>query len=160
MDHHATGHPASSGRFDRRNVVVGALVTMILVILLGAGPMALIVATPRAEGVNIGAGMLATLSVLLAVASGSGFAARRAVRRNGHPIEEGVAGSMVGLIVVSLAFGILLAIFTPLPLEAAQGSLEVVLPGLGAAFVGAAVGSEPTGPIDYVPMPPRRPSSG
>jgi hypothetical protein len=59
MDHDPAGHPARPARFDRTNVAVGAVVTAVLVSLLGAGPIAVIVATPREEGANIGGGVLA-----------------------------------------------------------------------------------------------------
>jgi hypothetical protein len=85
MDHDPAGHPARPARFDRTNVAVGAVVTAVLVSLLGAGPIAVIVATPREEGANIGGGMLAILSNLLAVGLGAAFTTRLAVRRNEEP---------------------------------------------------------------------------
>jgi hypothetical protein len=140
MDHDPAGHPTRPASFDRTNFAVGAVVTVVLVSLLGAGPMALIVATPREEGANIGGGMLATLSNLLAVGLGAAFTARRAVRRNGDPMAEGVVASMAGLVFVILAAGLLFVVVGDLPLEEVGGMLSLAIPALGAAFAGAAAG--------------------
>jgi hypothetical protein len=140
MSHHPAGHPARSAGFDRGNVAVGALVTAVLVILLGAGPLALIVATPREEGANIGGGMLAILSSLLAVGLGSAFTARRAVRRNGNSMTEGVVAGMAGIVFVILVVGLLFVVVRDLPMEEVGVMLQLAVPALGAAFAGAAIG--------------------
>jgi hypothetical protein len=124
---------------------VGALVTAVLTILLGAGPIALIVTTPRDEGANIGGGILATLAVLLAVGLGSSFTARRAVRRAGSPMVEGLTASVGALLVLIVAGDLVLVVagvVSPAALQGVlDGMLSVGVPALGAAFVGATVGA-------------------
>jgi hypothetical protein len=140
VNHHPADHPARSAGFDRANVAVGALVTAVLVILLGAGPMALIVTTPRDEGANIGGGILATLAVLLAVGLGSAFTALRAVRRAGDPLVEGSLAGTAGLVAVAVVFTLLLVVARGVSPWALEGVLSLAVPGLGAAVLGAALG--------------------
>ena len=131
-------------RLDRANLMVGALVTAVLVVLLGAGPFALIVRAPREEGANIGGGILATLAVLLAVALGSAFTARRAVRRVGNPMMEGASAGAAGAIIAAVAVGVPLGAVRGVSPWALEGLLSLAVPGLGAALLGALVGARLT----------------
>lgn len=126
---------------DHRNVAVGALVTALLTSLLGTAPIALILATPREEGANIGGGILATLALLVAVVLGSAFTARRAVRRASNPMVEGVAAGAAGTAIVALTAGVLLVAVQGVSPWALEGLVSLAVPGLGAAFLGAAVGA-------------------
>lgn len=145
MDLDRGGPPSGPSRFDRRNFAVGAVVSAVLVGLLGAGTAVYFRAiTPREEGVNITGAMLATFGSLLAVALGAAFTTRRARRRQGQPIPEGVAAGLAGL---TLAISTLVVWFFfdgGAPLQALfviPGMLPLLVPGAGAAFAGAALGN-------------------
>jgi hypothetical protein len=80
-----------------KNLALGAVVSSLLVALLGYGTIAFSAAiTPPEAGVNIGAAILASLGCLLAVALGAAFTAWRARRRGSQPIPEGATAGLVG----------------------------------------------------------------
>jgi hypothetical protein len=65
-------------RFDVGNVIVGAVVTCLLVAALGYGTILLSQAmVPPDEGANIGAAILASFGMLIAIALGAAFTAWR-----------------------------------------------------------------------------------
>jgi len=134
-------HPGPS-RFDPKNFVVGAVVSSVLVGLLGYGTIIFFAAiTPREEGVNIGGAMLASLGSLLAVALGAAFTARRARRRASQPMTEGIGAGLVGFTLVVLGAGYLFFVVRDIPLFEILNVLALGIPGVVAAFVGAALGS-------------------
>lgn len=140
-----THHPGRS-RFDWRNFAAGAVVSAVLVALLGDGTMFFLTAiTPREEGVNIGGAMLATFGSLLAVALGAAFTARRARRRQGQPVAEGVGAGLAGFALAVVTVIFLFFSIRDVPLYYAlfeiPSMLTLLAPGAGAAFAGAALGN-------------------
>ncbi len=86
-----------SPSFDLKNAALGAGVSILLVGLLGYGPIILCAAiTPPREGANIGGGILATLGCLLAVALAAAVTSWRAQRRQSQPMAEGVSAGLAG----------------------------------------------------------------
>jgi hypothetical protein len=133
-------------RFDWKNFAVGAVVSAVLVALLGDGTMFFFTAiTPREEGVNIGGAMLATFGSLLAVALGAAFTARRARRRHGQPVPEGVGAGLVGFTLAVVTVIFLFFSIRGVPLYNAlfeiPNMLTLLAPGAGAALAGAALGN-------------------
>jgi hypothetical protein len=129
-------------RFDITNFAIGAVVSSLLVGLLGYGTIIFFVAiTPREEGVNIGGGMLAILGVLVAVMLGAAFTAWRARRRNSQPISEGIAAGLVGFALAVLVAGYLFFVIRGIPLLEIFSMLPLLVPGIGAAYAGAALGN-------------------
>ncbi len=116
-------HPGPS-RFDWRNFAVGAVVSAILVGLLGDGTMIFFTAvTPREEGVNIGGAML-----------GGGS----------QPVPEGVGAGLAGFTIGIFSAGYLFFLARGAPVSALleiPNMLPLLLPGVGAAFAGAALGN-------------------
>jgi hypothetical protein len=136
------GYPRTPPRFDLRNFALGAVVSSVLVGLLGYGTIIVIAAsTPREEGANIGGALLATLGVLVAVALGAAFTARRAQRHASQPIAEGVGAGLVGFALAVLGAGYVFFVVRGTPLLEILSLLPLLLPGVGAAFAGAALGS-------------------
>jgi hypothetical protein len=128
-------------RFDIKNFALGAITSSLLVGLLGYGTLILSAAvTPREEGVNIGGAVLATLGCLLAVALGAALTAWRARRRHGQPIPEGVSAGLVGFTLAVIGAGYLFFAVRDVPLLEIFNVLPLVVPGIGAAFGGAALG--------------------
>ncbi len=135
-------YPAPPSQFDLRNVAVGAVVSSLLVGLLGYGTILFFQAiTSGEEGVNIGGAMLASLGCLVAVALGAAFTARRARRRASQPMPEGVSAGLVGFTIAVLAASYLFFVVRDVPVFEILGMLPLLLPGVGAALVGAALGS-------------------
>jgi hypothetical protein len=131
-------HVPAPPRFDPKNVAVGAVVSSLLVSLLGYGTIIFFQAnTPPEEGVNIGGAMLAGLGCLLAVALGAAITARRA----SQPIPEGVSAGLVGFMLAVLGVGYLFFAVRDVPLLEILNLLPLLLPGVGAALAGAALGS-------------------
>jgi ABC-type polysaccharide/polyol phosphate export permease len=132
-------------RFDRKNVAVGAVVSSLLVGLLGYGTILFFQAiTPGEEGVNIGGVMLATFGCLLAVALGAAFTARRARRRQGQPVPEGVGAGLAGFTLATCIFVIWFLFNRGVALQALfviPEMLPLLVPCAAAAFAGAALGS-------------------
>jgi hypothetical protein len=129
-------------RFDPKNVAVGAVVSSLLVGLLGYGTIIFFQATtPPEEGVNIGGAMLASLGSLLAVALGAAFTARRARRRASQPMPEGISAGLVGFMLAVLGVGYLFFVVRDVPLLEILNLLPLLLPGVGVALAGAALGS-------------------
>jgi len=120
-------------------------VSAILVGLLGDGTMIFFTAvTPREEGVNIGGAMLATFGSLLAVALGAAFTARRARRGGSQPVPEGVGAGLAGFTIGIFSAGYLFFLARGAPVSALleiPNMLPLLLPGVGAAFAGAALGN-------------------
>jgi hypothetical protein len=117
-------------------------VSSLLVGLLGYGTIIFFQAiTPREEGVNIGGAMLASLGSLLAVALGAAFTARRARQRASQPMPEGISAGLVGFLLAVLAVGYLFFVVRGVPLLEILNLLPLLLPGVGAALAGAALGS-------------------
>jgi len=128
--------------FDLKNFAVGAVVSSLLVGVLGYGTILFLQAiTPRPEGVNIGGAMLASLGSLLAVALGAAFTARRARRRASQPMPEGISAGLVGCLLAVLGVGYLFFVVHDVPLWEILDMLPLLLPGVGAALAGAALGS-------------------
>lgn len=129
-------------RFDITNFALGAVVSSLLVGVLGYGTLIFFAAiTPREEGVNIGGAMLATLGCLVAVALGAAVTAWRARCRHGQPIPEGVSAGLVGFTLAVIAAGYLFFIVRDVPLLEIFSMLPLLVPGIGAAFAGAALGN-------------------
>ena len=129
-------------RFDIKNFAIGAVVSSLLVGLLGYGTIIFFAAiTPREEGVNIGGGVLATLGCLLAVTLGAAFTAWRARRRHSQPIPEGVSAGLVGFTLAVIGAGYLFFVVRGVPLFEIFSVLPLLVPGIGAAFAGAALGN-------------------
>ena len=129
-------------RFDVINFMFGALITCILVAILGYGTILLGQAMiPPEEGVNIGAALLASFGTLMAIAVGSALTAWRGRRREGQPLWEGVAAGLVGFLVTEVAAAVVLFIFWEIPLFELVNVLTIFAPGVGAAFAGAALGN-------------------
>jgi hypothetical protein len=129
-------------RFDITNFALGAVVSSLLVGVLGYGTLIFFAAiTPREEGVNIGGGLLVTLGCLLAVALGAAVTAWRARRRHSQPIPEGVSAGLVGFTLAVIGAGYLFFIVGDVPLLEIFSVLPLLLPGIGAAFAGAGLGS-------------------
>jgi hypothetical protein len=127
--------------FDLKNFAVGAVVSSLLVGLLGYGTIIVFQAiTPREEGVNIGGAMLATLGSLLAVALGAAFTARRARQRASQPMPEGIGAGLVGFMLAVLGVGYLYFVVRDVPVLEILNLLPLLLPGFGAALAGAALG--------------------
>jgi hypothetical protein len=128
--------------FDPRNLALGAVVSSLLVGLFGYGTIFLFQAiTPREEGVNIGGAMLASLGSLLAVALGAAFTAQRARRRASQPMPEGISAGLVGFMLAVLGVGYLFFVVHDVPVFEVLNLLPLLLPGVGAAVAGAALGS-------------------
>jgi hypothetical protein len=135
-------YPAPPPQFDLRNVAVGAVVSSLLVGLLGYGTILFFQAiTSGEEGVNIGGALLASLGCLLAVALGAAFTARRARWRASQPMPEGVSAGLVGFTLAVLAGGYLFFVVRDVPVFEVLSMLPLLLLGVGAALVGAALGS-------------------
>jgi hypothetical protein len=129
-------------RFDITNFAIGAVVSSLLVGLLGYGTIIFFAAiTPREEGVNIGGGLLAILGVLVAVMLGAAFTAWRARRRNSQPMSEGIAAGLVGFALAVLVAGYLFFVIRGIPLLEIFSMLPLLVPGIGAAYAGAALGN-------------------
>jgi len=127
--------------FDLKNFAVGAVVSSLLVGLLGDGTIILFQAiTPAEAGVNLGGAMLASLESLLAVAVGAAFTARRARRRASRPMPEGISAGLVGFMVAVLGVGSRFLVVGDVPLWEVLDLLPLLLPGVGAAVAGAALG--------------------
>lgn len=142
---HQGNHPESP-RFDRNNFAVGAVVSTVLVALLGDGTAFFFKAiTPREEGVNIGGGMLAILVTLFAVALGAAFTARRARLRGSQPMPEGVGAGLAGFTLATVTVIFLFFSIRGVPLYNVFFEIPTVMallaPGAGAAFAGAALGN-------------------
>ena len=114
------GPPSS----DPKNAALGAGVSILLVGLLGYGPIILFTAiTPPGEGANIGGGILASLGCLLAVALAAAVTSWRAQRRQSQPMAEEVSAGLAGYalaVAAGYAFYVargvpLLEIFSVLP---------------------------------------------
>jgi hypothetical protein len=137
--------PSGPSRFDRKNFAVGAVVSAVLVGLFGFGTLVYFQAnTPRDEGVNIGGAMAATLGSLLAVALGAAFTARRARRRHGQPVPEGVSAGLTGYTLATSTFITWFFVDRGGPLQALfeiPNMLTLLIPGGAAAYAGAAVGN-------------------
>ena len=128
--------------FDRKNFAVGAVVSGLLVGLLGYGTIAYFQAiTPGEEGVKLTGAMLATVGCLLAVALGAAFTARRARRRASQPMPEGISAGLVGFLLAIVGAGYGFFVVRDIPLLEILSMLPLLLPGVGAAFAGAALGS-------------------
>lgn len=128
--------------FDLKNFAVGAVVSSLLVGLLGYGTIIFFQKiTPREEGVNIGGAMLASLGSLLAVALGAAFTAQRACQRASQPMPEGISAGLVGFMLAVLGVGYLFFVVRDVPLFEILNMLPLLLPGVGAALAGAALGS-------------------
>jgi hypothetical protein len=127
--------------FDLKNFAVGAVVSSLLVGLLGYGTIIFFQAiTPGEEGVNIGGALLASLGSLLAVALGAGFTARRARRRASQPMPEGIGAGLVGFMLAVVAVGYLFFVVRGVPLLEIVNLLPLLGSGVGAALAGAALG--------------------
>jgi hypothetical protein len=132
--------PAPS-RFDPRNFAVGAVVSTLLVGLLGYGTIISFQAiTPAEEGVNIGGALLASLGSLLAVALGAAFTAQRARRRASQPMPEGIGAGLVGFMLAVGGVGYLFVVVRGVPLLEILNLLPLLGSGVGAAVAGAALG--------------------
>ena len=137
------GSPRPPG-LDPKNLALGAVVSSLLVALLGYGTIAFSAAiTPPEAGVNIGAAILASLGCLLAVALGAAFTAWRARRRGSQPIPEGATAGLVGLTLAVVVAGYLFFVVRDVPLWEIVSVAPLLLPGIGAALAGAALGSLP-----------------
>jgi hypothetical protein len=138
-------HRPGRSRFDRRNFAVGAAISALLVGLLGCWTLYYVQAhTPREEGVNIGGAMLSTVGSLLAVAVGAAFTARRAGRRQGRPIPEGVGAGLAGFALATCTFVVWFLWGRGALLEAVfviPEMLTLLLPVGAAAYAGAALGN-------------------
>lgn len=133
---------SAPSHFDLKNFAVGAVVSSLLVGLLGYGTIIFVQAiTPAEEGVNIGGAMLASLGSLLAVALGAAFTAQRARRRASQPMPEGISAGLVGFMLAVLGVGYLFFVVRDVPLFEILNLLPLLLPGVGAALAGAALGS-------------------
>lgn len=129
-------------RFDLKNFAVGAVVSSLLVGLLGYGTILFFQAiTPAEEGVSIGGAMLASLGSLLAVGLGAAFTARRARRRASQPMPEGISAGLVGFLLAVLGVGYLFVVVRDVPLLEILNLLPLLGSGVGAAVAGAALGS-------------------
>jgi hypothetical protein len=142
------GHPP--GRFDPANAAIGAGVVAAFVTVLGFGVIVFVAAvTPSDEGATIGGAILATAGSLLGVALGSLFTARRARRRGGQPMIEGLAAGIAGFVVVAVAATVVAAAFlgvtlgrSPFTIVVEALNLLTLLPLVAAAAAGgAALGS-------------------
>jgi hypothetical protein len=131
----------ASPHFDLKNFAVGAVVSSLLVGLLGYGTIIFFQAiTPGEEGVNIGGALLTSLGCLLAVALGAAFTARRARRRASQPMPEGISAGLVGFMLAVLAVGYLFFVVGGVPLLEIVNLLPLLGSGVGAALAGAALG--------------------
>jgi hypothetical protein len=126
--------------FDLKNAALGAGVSILLVGLLGYGPIILLTAiTPPGEGANIGGGILASLGCLLAVALAAAVTSCRAQRRQSQPMAEGVSAGLAGF-ALAVAAGYAFFVARGIPLLEIFSVLPLLLPGLAAAYAGAALG--------------------
>ena len=138
--------PWPARRFDWSNAALGVAVSFVAIAVLGYGTLLLVGSvTPPDAGVNIGGGLLAYMFMLVAVAAGSSYTARRAEIRGSEPVAEGMTAGLVGLL---LTAELITAVFLiqagasagELAVELGTALLYVVLPGVGAAFGGTALG--------------------
>ena len=107
--------------------------------MLGYGTIIFFAAiTPPEEGVNIGGGILAIVGCLLAVTLGAAFTAWRARRMRSQPIPEGVSAGLVGFTLAVIGAGYVFFVVRGVPLIEILSVLPLVVPGIGAAFAGAA----------------------
>jgi len=128
--------------FDRKNFAVGAVMSSLLVGLLGYGTIVLFQAnTPREEGVNLTGAMLATFGCLFAVALGAAFTARRGRRGASQPMPEGISAGLAGFLLAIVGAGYVFFVVRDIPLLEMVNLLPLLLPGAGAAVAGAALGS-------------------
>jgi hypothetical protein len=128
-----------------KNLALGAVVSSLLVALLGYGTIAFSAAiTPPEAGVNIGAAILASLGCLLAVALGAAFTAWRARREAANRSPKAPPPGLSGLPLPVVA-GYLFFVVGDVPLWEIVSVAPLLLPGIGAALAGAALGSLPSG---------------
>lgn len=127
--------------FDPKNVAVGAIVSSLLVGLLGYGTIIFFQAiTPGEEGVNIGGALLASLGSLLAVALGAAF--RTTSTPTSQPTDARGHRRRAGRLPAGGPRRRLSVLRRPRrPTVGDPEHAALLLPGVGAALAGAALGS-------------------
>lgn len=134
-------------RFDAKNFALGAVVSSILVSLLGYVPLAVLTAVippdPLERGRTVHGLSLAILGCLLAIFLGAGFTARRARRRAGDPLFEGFGAGFVGGFLFAIpADGCAFLVVIGQPCSLVIGVLPLLLLfGIWAALAGAVLGA-------------------
>jgi hypothetical protein len=141
VSHRPADNIAGPRRFSVLNFVLGAVVSGLLVGVLGYGTILLAQAnTPEDQGVNIGGALLATVGTLLAIMLGSALTTWRARRRNSQPLSEGVAAGLAGLMCAVVTAGYVMFLARGVPFLEVFSMLPLLGFGVGAAFAGTILG--------------------